>query len=351
MKKSSVEAATIARHIFDFLNIYAPIHKTGSKHTLRSYQTALTLYIGFLETKKGITSSVFSSHCFERPTIEEWLRWLALDRQCSPETCNVRLSSLRTFLEYLGTRDVRYLSISSNASRIPLKKIQKKKVQGLSRDAVKALMAAPDTKKKSGRRDLVFLIILYATAARIDEILSMKIGQLHLDPIRPAATVIGKGDKTRTLYLPVKAYAHLQKYLDEVHGKDPDPGAYVFFSRNVGPKGKLSQSAISKLLKKHASTAHKICPEVPLSLHAHQFRHAKSSHWLEDGINIVQISFLLGHENLQTTMVYLDITKEQELKALATLEDENDADVKPKWKQKNGSLSEFCGLEPLKEAI
>jgi len=349
MKKSSIEAVAIARHIFDFLNIYAPIHKTGSKHTLRSYQTALTLYIGFLETKKGITSSVFSSQCFERPIIEEWLRWLALHRQCSPETCNVRLSSLRTFLEYLGSRDIRYLSIASNASRIPLRKTQKKKVQGLSRNAVKALMAAPNTKRKSDRRDLVFLIILYATAARIDEILSMKVGQLHLDPNRPAATVIGKGDKIRTLYLPVKAFAHLKKYLDEVHGKAPDPEAYVFFSRNVGPKGMLSQAAISKLLKKHALTAHKSCPEVPLNLHAHQLRHAKASHWLEDGINLVQISFLLGHEKLQTTMIYLEITKEQEINALATLEDDNDAEVKPKWKRNDGTLSEFCGLEPLKE--
>ena len=67
--------------------------------------------------------------------------------------------------------------------------------------------------------------------------------------------------------------------------------------------------------------------DVPLDLHAHQFRHAKASHWLEDGMNIVQISFLLGHEQLQTTMVYLDITTEEEAKALATLEDENDKKV------------------------
>jgi len=76
------------------------------------------------------------------------------------------------------------------------------------------------------------------------------------------------------------------------------------------------------MLRKYALTAHKICPDVPLTLHAHQFRHAKASHWLEDGMNIVQISFLLGHGQLQTTMVYLDITIEQKAKALATLESE-----------------------------
>jgi len=44
-------------------------------------------------------------------------------------------------------------------------------------------------------------------------------------------------------------------------------------------------------------------------------------------MNILQISFLLGHAQLQTTMVYLDVTTEQEAKALATLEDENDKSI------------------------
>lgn len=73
---------------------------------------------------------------------------------------------------------------------------------------------------------------------------------------------------------------------------------------------------------------------MPLKLHAHQFRHAKASHWLEDGMNIVQISFLLGHEQLDTTMVYLDITTEDEAKALATLEGEGDSKVEKNGKQR-----------------
>ena len=104
----------------------------------------------------------------------------------------------------------------------------------------------------------------------------------------------------------------------------------------------------SRLLKKYAKTAHEICPDVPLTIHAHQFRHAKASHWLEDGMNIVQISFLLGHEQLQTTMVYMDITLEQEAKALATLESENEKKIQPKWKNPSGTLTDFCGVRSMK---
>ena len=49
-------------------------------------------------------------------------------------------------------------------------------------------------------------------------------------------------------------------------------------------------------------------------------------------MNIVQISFLLGHEQLETTMIYLDITTEDERKALATLAYEKDENILPKWK-------------------
>ena len=98
------------------------------------------------------------------------------------------------------------------------------------------------------------------------------------------------------------------------------------------------------MLKKYAKKAHTECTDVPLELHAHQLRHAKASHWLEDGMNIVQISFLLGHEHIQTTMVYLDITTEDEAKALATLEGDNESKTEKKWKKSDGSLRAFCGL-------
>lgn len=71
----------------------------------------------------------------------------------------------------------------------------------------------------------------------------------------------------------------------------------------------------------------------------------KASHWLADGINVVQVSFLLGHKQLETTMRYLDITTEDKIKALATLEDENQKAVPKKWKNKNGTLTDFCGLK------
>ena len=349
MKKATNESVIIARHINAFLNEYVPSQKSHSSQTLKSYHYALTLYIGFLETEKGISAESLSGGCFSRRIIEEWLQWLMEQRGCSPETCNNRLASLRVFLKYLGSRNVSLLYISEDATRIPRKKEVRKKVKGMSKKAVQVLLSVPDLSTKAGRRDLALMIIIYSTAARMDEILSLKTGQLHLDAEKPNVTVVGKGSKIRTLYLLPKAVAHLKKYLKEFHGDTPNLEAYVFYSRNTGLHGKMSQPAINKQLKKHARVAHEMYDEVPLDLHAHQLRHAKASHWLEDGMNIVQISFLLGHEQLQTTMVYLDITLEEELKALVTLEDENDKKVSKKWKNAKGGLAEFCGVRAMKK--
>ena len=349
MKKATNESVIIARHINAFLNEYVPSQKSRSSHTLKSYQYALSLYIGFLETKKGISAERLCGGCFSRSIIEEWLQWLMELRGCSPETCNNRLASLRAFLKYLGSREILLLYLSEDATRIPRKKEIHKKIKGMSKKAVQVLLSVPDLSTKAGRRDLALMIIIYSTAARIDEILSLKTKQLHLDAEKPNATIIGKGSKIRTLYLLPKAVAHLKKYLKEIHGDTPNPEAYVFYSRNTGVYGKLSQTAVNKQLKKHARAAHELCNEVPPDLHAHQLRHAKAAHWLEDGMNIVQISFLLGHEQLQTTMVYMDITLEQELKALATLEDENDKKISKKWKNIKGGPAELCGVKSMKK--
>jgi len=344
-RNNQSEAARIARYISDFLDDYAPNFLTNSAHTLKSYEDALTLYIMFLEGS-GVTPSGFTKACFEREQIEGWIRWLKEARNNSPDTCNVRLASLRVFLEYVSDRDVGLLYLYQDAKLIKRQKCPKRKVSGLTRAAVAAMLAAPDPTTHIGRRDLVFMTLLYATAARLDEILSIKIKQLHLKKgMRPSVTIIGKGQKTRTMYLLPRAAAHVRKYLEEVHGSSPDPDAYLFYSRVGGKYAKLTEPAMDKRLKIHAQKAHEECPDVPLKIHAHRFRHAKASHWIEDDVNVLQVSFLLDHAQLETTMVYLDITTEDKAEALATLESEKDKNIAKRWKNLDGSLREFCGLK------
>lgn len=266
------------------------------------------------------------------------------DRKCSPETCNVRLGALRTFIKYLSSRDIEFLYLAQESSIIKRQKCTKKKFTGMSRKAVTAILAAPDTSTKTGKRDLAFMALLYSTAARLDEVRSIKISHLHIESSRPYIVLIGKGGKMRTAYVLPRIVAYIKAYMSEFHDVPLDPEAFLFYSRVGGKHTKLTETALDKRIKLYADIARMQCDEIPPNVHAHQFRHAKASHWLEDGLSIVQISFLLGHAQLETTMKYLDITTSQKVAALATVEDERSKALPKKWKNNNDSLRDFCGL-------
>lgn len=346
MKKTNKEAIIIARQVHNFLTDYAPNHKTNSKATLKSYGMTISLFLEFLEIEKGISPQTLEADNFNRITIEEWLEWLSNIRGNKPQSCNNRLSSLRMFIEYLSNRELTMRYLYPESLMIPFKKTMKTKITGVSRKGIKTLLKIPNLSTKTGRRDLVLMITMYNTAVRISEILALQIENIHLDVEKPYIRVLGKGNKLRSLYLLPKTVSHLRQYMEEFHGEEPSLDSYLFYSRNKGLKGQLNSEAIRKRFKKYAIKAHGICKEVPLNLHPHQIRHAKASHWLEDDINIVQISFLLGHEQLETTMRYLDVTVEQEAKALATLEDEAEQKISKKWKNSTTTnLKKFCGLD------
>lgn len=348
MKKAGKEAIEISTAISRFLNEYAPFHLTQSEETLKCYEYTLSIYIDYLETEKGVTSASLKWNCFDTEYIEDWMKWLEKSRGNCHSTINDRLSSLRTFLKYVGQHDIKQLYIYEKATSVPLLKTEKRKIESLTKDSVKAVLSVPDLTSEIGRRDLCLITLLYSTAARISEIRLLKINHVHLETSKPYIVVRGKGNKIRTLYLRPNSAKVLKGYLTEFHGKKPDPDNYLFPSRVGDGSNPLTTAAIDKRLKLYAKAAHEICQDVPLNLHPHHFRHAKATHWLEDGLNIVNISFLLGHKQLETTMVYVEASDESQRAALASLETDEDRTVQLKWKA-DETLSKFCGLPKLKK--
>lgn len=341
--KISKETIQITKFVNSFLTSYASNFLTTSEHTIKSYKIALKLYFEFLDHQK-ISPSDLCMKYFETKWIENWLLWLKEDRGNSPNTCNIRLSSLKTFLNYIGKEDVSFLYLSQEAANIRSQKIIKKKVTGMTKSAVKTILEAPNLGTKIGRRDYTFLLLLYSTACRLDEILSLKLSDLQLNGPKPFLVVRGKGNKNRCAYLLPNVVNILKKYVDEFHKNQRKSDSLVFYSNYKYSFSKLTEAAIDKRIKMYAKIAHKKCEDVPVNAHAHQFRHAKATHWIEDGVNIIEVSFLLGHEQLETTMRYLDIPDSAKLMALETLESETDKIQEKKWKSMPKSLSELIGI-------
>lgn len=340
------QAKSLARYTYDWINTHIPSLKTNSDHTERSYRLSLSLYARFLESKKGVTPFNLSGDCFSIERLNEWQMWLKQERRVCNGTINNRMAAIKSLLAYIGGRDPAFshLHIRASTHIRPLKE-PNRKVSGMSRNAVQAIFAVPDTRTRIGMRDLVLMMLSYGVAARIDEILSLKIIDVHLKAKDPFVILHGKGSKIRSIYLQKGLVEWLERYLKRFHKPNPQPDDLVFYSPCHGIGAKLTQPAISKRLKLYATIAHERCEEVPLNLHSHLWRHSMACHWREDNINIVEIKELLGHSSLQSTMVYQDVTEEQKKTAIETLEDTVTKSMKKKWKlPQNMGVAEMFGV-------
>ena len=335
--KNNSEAIEFARIYHKWID-YSTI--ASSLHTVRTYEFSFKLYIEFLEERKKIrTSSFCMTDNFSVDTIKEWLAWLSETRSCKSQSCNARFAAIRSFLKYAGEANIKYRHLYLEACCIPHLKESKRQVEAISKEAMKVLLQMPNPSSTTGFRDVVLFSFLYGTAARIDEVLSLKLKSLHLDSDRAYAVIVGKGDKMRTLFIQKILANNIRLYIRKFHGEIPNPNSYLFFSRVGGLESKLTQPAVNKRLKQYAKAANAICKDVPLDMHAHVFRHSCATHWLEDGMNIVQVSKLLGHASIATTMAYLSITIDMKTKAVMQLEDEQTRKLPKQWKNLDGKLS------------
>lgn len=337
------QAEKLLRYVNRFLYTYAPSNLTESEGTLKNYRIALDSYLEWLETEKKIDDCSLSIHSFEAKMLEEWIMWLKTIKNNSNSSCNIKLSSMRTFLKYLSKQEAAYRYIYVEAQTIARQRVKKTKEEPMSRDAITAMFNVPNTKTVSGRRYYVMMILFYSLGVRIDELLSLTISNTHLSEKISYITVTGKGGKKRTLTLLSEPQKLLSAYIQSAHGPSPDPNAYVFYTNHKGKYMKMSQNAVRKQLKSYAIIAKKKCPDVPLHIHPHLFRRSKANHLIDDGINVMQVSEFLGHENVSTTMIYLNISYNQKNNALATIEDEYDSTLTKKWKEKKGSLRDIAG--------
>lgn len=343
--KTSNEGKRILKYINRFLTDYAPYIRSCSDHTLRNYKTALDQYLEWLEDVQNIRVNTLTADSFHSEKIELWIAWLVNNKGQSKTTANVRLSSLRVFIHYLSRQDPKYRYLSLEAKEVRPLKTPKRKIHGISREAVKALLSVISTSTKTGKRYLILISLIYTTGARLDEVLSIQLDDIHLDNENPYIILLGKGSKYRNVPLVGNIVKMLSYYISSFHGNSSEGTNYLFYTSHKGKNQKISQTAVRKQLNKYAFEAHQICPQCPEKLHPHQLRHAKATHLLEDGMSDVQVAEFLGHTGLHTIQDYVDVNLDQKRKALDTLKDEYDYQQRKLWKENDNSLRSIAGTK------
>jgi len=279
----------VSEHLDAFL-VHLSAERGLSPHTVRAYASDLARYIEWAER-----SSVDALE----PTHRDLRRYLAyLDRAgYARRTVARRLASVRTFMGYLVDEGV----VSSDPSRVvSAPKLPRRLPSVVPKDALRALLDAPDADTPVGIRDRAILETLYATGIRVSELAGLRLERLDLRS--GSATVMGKGSKERMVPLHPFAIARLRDYLNRsrtVLVKGADPGA-VFLSTRGNP---LSTDAIRRLFKRHLTTAGAVT-----SLSPHTLRHTFATHLLEGGADLRTVQELLGHVALSTTQIYTHVS-------------------------------------------
>lgn len=318
IKRNTKDLATLMN---DWLNIYLPNVRFRSMNTVNTYESALSLFLDFLEDKKQMSVSTLSEECFKREWIEEWISTIHTDKHNSKRTCDLRLSCIRSLLKYLSSKNVLFLPYYLDACDIDkLMCGHGKQVEGISKHAMTNLFATMQGNDITICRDKTFFTIMYDTGARVSEILNIRIRDLRIDNKIPYVIITGKGSKPRSLLFSPDTVIMLMSFIKDNFGEHPFADGFLFYSRVKGRSTPVSVDAINDRLKVYAKAAHETCPEIPTGLHTHQIRHSACTHWYQDKINIAKISRYLGHESIDTTRNYLGISKEELAEALAKRE-------------------------------
>jgi integrase/recombinase XerD len=340
MNNSRESAQGLWRYVRRYLTVYLPRIRALSPKTVESYRQSIAMYCMFLKEAARIAFTNLSFELVTRDSVMGFIQSLR-SRGRSASTCNLRLSSLKSFLKYCGDEDVGLTSVYSEVRRVPLMKATRRPVGHLSEAAVKALLAQPDPKTVKGMRNRMMLILLYDTGVRVQELVDLRVSDLQLQAKNPFIIVTGKGSKTRSVPLMDKTVSHLREYLKRFHAED-GAARPLFYSERSGEPHKLSTDAVAVILKTYGNIARRTCAEVPERVHPHLFRHTRAMDLYRAGMPLSYVAEFLGHVSVNTTDIYASADVGMLRKAVEKAGPES-AEQSPVWKDEE-SLKKLCGL-------
>jgi site-specific recombinase XerD len=329
----------------DFILDYLPKQRCFSENTIKSYRTAINLFVEFLRTEKGLTVERINFSVIDRSLVIEFLNWLESIRNCSVSSRNHRLMVLRSFFEYAGIADCTQVALQLDIKDVPVKNEPGRIVEFLTEPALEALLKQPDTNKPTGLRDQFFMVLMYDTAARCSELLNMRIGNLQISTQYPSAYLYGKGDKPRSVPLLNKTVEHCKRYLQAFHPNSHSDD-YLFYTIIHGTRHQMSADCVARFMQKYGDAARSECPEVPQRIHPHQLRHTRAIHYYRDGMPLVLVAEQLGHASAETTKIYA--YADTEMKRAAMEKADSNRNVSPAatpiWQGNEEMILKLSGL-------
>lgn len=290
----------LQEQVEDYLR-YVQLERGLSANTISAYRQDLTEFLAFLKKEN------LSSWPTKAVDIDAFL---AQQRDLNKATSSISrmISSLRKFYQWLARQNIQ--KINPMLEIDPPKKEQRLPV-ALSVAEVTQLLQQPDTTRKLGLRDRALLETLYATGIRVSELINLKFDDLHED--LKLLKVFGKGSKERLIPISGVAISWIKSYQQKVRdplvlkvGKNSD----FIFLNNRG--GSLSRQAVWQIIKRYCQLA-----GIKKDVTPHTLRHTFATHLLENGADLRIVQEILGHSDISTTQIYTNLSQKHILQVYA----------------------------------
>ena len=313
-----------------FLTEHIVSERNLAINTRKSYRDTFALLLPFVSTgiRKPVDRLAVSDLTSAR--ILQFLAHLEESRGCSVQTRNQRLTAIRSFAGFVGSREPVLVEWCGKLRAIPLKKSATKPIGWLTKSEIDAMLAVPDRTTPQGRSEHGLLLFLYNTGARASEATQLHMADLQIgrrDGGHALVNLHGKGGKIRQCPL----WPRTERVLAELTRQRTDSDA-VFHSRYRKP---YTRFGVYHLVARNAAPVPSLAGR---KITPHVIRHTTACHLLQAGVDINTIRAWLGHVSLETTNIYAEIDLEMKARALA-LCDAAEPGPRRRWKEDKGLMA------------
>jgi site-specific recombinase XerD len=290
----------LSTYINQFFDQYLTHSKCLSDRTIKAYRDTYAIFLPFVAQYYSIKISSLRIEHLTADVILTFLNHLKSDRHNTISTINLRLTAIKSFARMIHSMYPQERKLTENIIRIPQKRLREQQIAYLYPDEVFKIYNAVDLRKKEGFRDYCLLHLLYDSGARVSEIAALNLN--HFDPDNRRLTILGKNNHIRFIELWPKTTELIRIYIAKYRNSPNTLYRYRLFINQR--RQAFTRHGIYRLCQKYLKLAleptrfKKINP-------AHSFRHARAVNMLACGKPISNIKEQLGHENIQSTMVYL----------------------------------------------
>jgi integrase/recombinase XerD len=271
----------------------------ASEHTIAGYRDTIRLLLRFAAERTGTPPTDLDINDLNASLIGAFLDHLEHERGNSARTRNARLAAIRSLFRYAALEHPEHAATISRVLAIPPKRFERALISFLTEPELDALLNAPDRDTWTGRRDHALILLAAQTGLRASELLGLTCSDLHLGH-GAYVNCVGKGRKQRITPLTRSTVAILGDWQRERAGGPTNP----LFPTRTGTA--LSRDALEHRLAKHVATATPKCPQLQTKqITAHVLRHTAAMRLLQAGVDTSTIALWLGHEQAETTQIYL----------------------------------------------